>query len=180
MYNFIINLNTLIASLFLCIWFVIYTSVLTTKSKKDLIQLILITTILIMKISYILNRMKIDSLVMNNYGLLYMFIVENIVILMIFYFLFNQKKIRTPKKIILILDYILCVFSFILSQNNIYLNLNNVMIIGLMAFNICYFHERCHKAVQAILAFYILNFIQWEKPGYIQNLIFLIIYFDIL
>ena len=86
MYNFIINLNTLIASLFLCIWFVIYTSVLTTKSKKDLIQLILITTILIMKISYILNRMKIDSLVMNNYGLLYMFIVENIVILMIFYF----------------------------------------------------------------------------------------------
>ena len=39
MYNFIINLNTLIASLFLCIWFVIYTSVLTTKSKKDLIQL---------------------------------------------------------------------------------------------------------------------------------------------
>ena len=26
----------------------------------------------------------------------------------------------------------------------------------------------------------ILNFIQWEKPGYIQNLIFLIIYFDIL
>ena len=40
MYNFIISLNTLIASLFLCIWFVIYTSVLTTKSKKDLIQLI--------------------------------------------------------------------------------------------------------------------------------------------
>ena len=38
MYNFIINLNTLIASLFLCIWFVIYTSVLTTKSKKDLID----------------------------------------------------------------------------------------------------------------------------------------------
>ena len=180
MYNFIINLNTLIASLFLCIWFVIYTSVLTTKSKKDLIQLILITTILIMKISYILNRMKIDSLVMNNYGLLYMFIVENIVILMIFYFLFNQKKIRTPKKIILILDYILCVFSFILSQNNIYLNLNNAMIIGLISFNIFYFYEKCNKAVQVILAFYILNFIYILQTHTIKLLIYSNIILDLL
>ena len=133
-----------------------------------------------MKISYILNRMKIDSLVMNNYGLLYMFIVENIVILMIFYFLFDYKKIRTPKKIILILDYILCVFSFILSQNNIYLNLNNAMIIGLISFNIFYFYEKCNKAVQVILAFYILNFIYILQTHTIKLLIYSNIILDLL
>ena len=42
MHSFIVNLNTLTASLFLCVFFIILGSVSIKKNKKIIIQLILI------------------------------------------------------------------------------------------------------------------------------------------
>ena len=79
MHSFIVNLNTLTASLFLCVFFIILGSVSIKKNKKIIIQLILISTLLIMKVSYILKRMDMEILIGQEYELFYIFItIDNI------------------------------------------------------------------------------------------------------
>lgn len=52
MNDFIISLNTLTTSLLLCVFFIILSTVVTRKKSKNIIQLVLVGTILIMKIFY--------------------------------------------------------------------------------------------------------------------------------
>ena len=113
MHSFIVNLNTLTASLFLCVFFIILGSVSIKKNKKIIIQLILISTLLIMKVSYILKRMDMEILIGQEYELFYIFITIDIVILIIFYYLSQQDKMNL-KDNVLILDYLVCIFSFYL------------------------------------------------------------------
>ena len=144
MHSFIVNLNTLTASLFLCVFFIILGSVSIKKNKKIIIQLILISTLLIMKVSYILKRMDMEILIGQEYELFYIFITVDIVILIIFYYL-SQKDKMNLKDNVLILDYLVCIFSFYLSYKSILKELNTFVIINLIIFNIYYFYKKYNK-----------------------------------
>ncbi|WP_455538168.1 PAS domain-containing protein [Terrisporobacter sp.] len=158
MYDFTIALNTLTASLFLCILFVIYPSTIITRLKKNRVRLILVITVFFMEMCYILDSIKMDKLILKDYRLLYMFIAQNIIVLIIFYLLSNYTKIKFQSRIIIMLDYIACVLSFILSQNYVYMETNSIIIMVLMIFNLYYFYKKCHKIMQIISVFYLLNF----------------------
>ncbi|UPA29512.1 hypothetical protein L0P85_13005 [Terrisporobacter glycolicus] len=73
MNGFIVNLNTLTISLFLCVFFIILSSIGTRRSKKNIIQLVLIGTILTMKICYYLKKIATNTIIANDYNLFYMF-----------------------------------------------------------------------------------------------------------
>ena len=158
MHSFIVNLNTLTASLFLCVFFIILGSVSIKKNKKIIIQLILISTLLIMKVSYILKRMDMEILIGQEYELFYIFITIDIVILIIFYYLSQQDKMNL-KDNVLILDYLVCIFSFYLSYKSILKELNTFVIINLIIFNIYYFYKKYNKVIQGISLIYLINFI---------------------
>ena len=158
MHSFIVNLNTLTASLFLCVFFIILGSVSIKKNKKIIIQLILISTLLIMKVSYILKRMDMEILIGQEYELFYIFITVDIVILIIFYYL-SQKDKMNLKDNVLILDYLVCIFSFYLSYKSILKELNTFVIINLIIFNIYYFYKKYNKVIQGISLLYLINFI---------------------
>ena len=104
MHSFIVNLNTLTASLFLCVFFIILGSVSIKKNKKIIIQLILISTLLIMKVSYILKRMDMEILIGQEYELFYIFITIDIVILIIFYYLSQQDKMNLKDNVLNMID----------------------------------------------------------------------------
>lgn len=156
MNGFIVNLNTLTISLLLCVFFIILSSIGTRKSKKNIIQLVLIGTILIMKICYYLNRIAEETIISNDYNLFYMFLVGDIIVLMLFYLISNDEKINVHRRIIFIINYVVCIFSFYLSLNNIYINLNNFMIISLIIGNIYLYYTKYPKVIQTISLYYII------------------------
>lgn len=180
MNGFIVNLNTLTISLFLCVFFIILSSIGTRKSKKNIIQLSLIGTILTMKICYFLKRIAADDIITKDHKLFYMFLVGDIMILMFFYLISNDEKIDLRRKIIFFTNYMVCIFSFYLSINEIYTSLNNVMVISLIVSNIYMFYSKYPKVIQAVSLFYIINFILILQSHLINLLIYSNILLDLL
>lgn len=159
MNGFIASLNILTISLLLCIFFIILSSIRARKNNKSMIQLVLIGTILIMKTCHFLKRIEANNIIANDYKLFYIFLVGDIITLIFFYFMSNDEKINLNKKIMLSINYLMCIFSFYLSLNDIYTSLNNFMIVGLIISNIYLFYSRYHKIIQFISLLYIINFI---------------------
>ena len=60
---------------------------------------------------------------------------------------------------VLILDYLVCIFSFYLSYKSILKELNTFVIINLIIFNIYYFYKKYNKVIQGISLIYLINFI---------------------
>ena len=56
MYNFLVDLDLLTASLLLCSLFIVFATINIKRSKKVVMKLIFIITLLIMKIIYIMLR----------------------------------------------------------------------------------------------------------------------------
>lgn len=177
MNRFIINLNTLTTSLFLCVFFIILS---TTYIKKNIMQLVLIGTALIMKICYLINRREGFMLMTKDYDLFYMFLVGDIIILMFFYFMSNEEKIKPLRKFIFFVNYIICIFSFYLSFNDIYVNFNKIMIICLVISNIYLFYSKYPRLIQGISLFYIINFIIELQSQLVSLLIYSSIILDLL
>lgn len=180
MNGFIVNFNTLTISLFLCVFFIILSSIGTRKSKKNIIQLSLIGTILTMKMCYFLKRTSADTIITKDYKLFYMFLVGDIMILMFFYLISNDEKMNLRRRIIFFINYIVCIFSFYLSINEIYTSLNNIMIISLIASNIYMFYSKYPKVIQAVSLFYIINFMLILQSHLINLLIYSNILLDLL
>ena len=179
MNGFIVNLNTLTISLFLCVFFIILYSLGTRRSKKNIIQLVLIGTILIMKIGYFLKRIETDSIITKDHRLFYMFLVGDIIILILFYFISSDENIKLHRKIIIFINYSACIFSFYLSINSIYTSLNDFMIINLIVSNIYLFYSKYPKVIQAISLFYIINFILVLQGHFVNYLIYSNILLDL-
>ena len=79
-----------------------------------------------MKVSYILKRMDMEILIGQEYELFYIFITIDIVILIIFYYLSQQDKMNL-KDNVLILDYLVCIFSFYLSYIFIFIKFMQII-----------------------------------------------------
>ena len=180
MNGFIINLSTLTTSLLLCVFFMILSTIRIRKHKKSIIQLILIGTILIMKIFYFLKRIEIDTIFTKDYTLFYMFLVGDMIILIFFYIISNDEKIRLKKEIILYINYLACVLSFYLSLNSIYNILNILLIMSLIISNIYLFYNKYPKAIQFVSIFYIINLIIVIQSNYINFLIYSNILLDLI
>ena len=170
MNSFIVNFNIVTISLLLCIFFIILSSTHTISNKKNIVQLLLIGTILVMKICYFLKRAGLDTIIIKNYNLLYMFLIGDIIILMFLYSISNYENIKLFRIIIFFINYIVCAISFYLSINELYASLNNMMVIVLILSNIYIFYNKYPKITQAISLFYIINFILILK-SYLTNLI---------
>ncbi|WP_434793441.1 hypothetical protein TPDSL_30050 [Terrisporobacter petrolearius] len=180
MNGFIVNLNTLTISLFLCVFFIILSSIGTRRSKKNIIQLVLIGTILTMKICYYLKKIATNTIIANDYNLFYMFLVGDIIVLILFYLMSDDEKLSLYRKVVLLINYGICIFSFCLSLNNVYTNLNNFMIISLIIGNICLFYSKYPKVIQTISLYYIINFILVLQSHVINWLIYSNIILDLL
>lgn len=157
MNGFIINLNILNVSLFLCVLFIILSNLCIKKNNKNITELILIGTILIMKVSYILKRVQLSTIISKDYRLFYIFLVGDILVLILFYIMDNNEKIDTYKKVTLFINYLGCVLSFYLRFNNINTNINNLIVISLIIINICLFYNKYPRAIQSMSLFYIIN-----------------------
>lgn len=180
MNGFIVNFDTLTISLFLCVFFIILSSIGIKKSKKNIIQISLIGTILTMKICYFLKRILAHTIITKDYNLFYMFLVGDIIILMFFYLISNDEKMNLRRRIIFFINYLVCIFSFHLSINDIYTSLNNFMIISLIASNIYMFYSKYPRVIQAVSLFYIINFMLVLQSHLINLLIYSNILLDLL
>ena len=174
--DFIINLNMLTTSLLLCIFFIILSTMWIKVSKKNITQLILIGTILTMKMFYFFKKIETYT---SDYTMFYMFLVADIIILIFFYIIYSDEKTKSNRKIILYLDYLVCLFSFYLSLSNIYNNLNILLIVSLIISNIYLFYNKYPKAIQLISLFYIINLIIVIQINYIDFLIYSNIFLDL-
>lgn len=180
MNDFIISLNTLTTSLLLCVFFIILSTVVTRKKSKNIIQLVLVGTILIMKIFYFLKKIGLDIIITEDYKLFYMFLVGDIIILMLFYFISNDEKVNLTRKIIFFINYMICICSFYLSFNNIHTTLNSFLIISIIISNIYLFYSKYPKVIQVISSFYIINFMIVLQINIINWLIYGNILLDLL
>ena len=133
-----------------------------------------------MKICYFLKRIEAHTIITKDYNLFYMFLVGDIIILMFFYLVSNDEKMNLRRRIIFFINYIVCIFSFYLSINEIYTSLNNFMIISLIASNIYMFYSKYPKVIQAISLFYIINFMLVLQSHLINLLIYSNILLDLL
>lgn len=180
MNNFVGNFNMLTTSLLLCIFFIITSRIFTRKCKKNIIQLILISSTLVMKICYFIKQIETDTPVYNDYNLFYMFLVGDIVILMFYYTIFKDGKLNLTKKITMSFNYIMCILSFYLSFNGIYKSINSVIIITIIITNIYLFYNKYPKLIQGTSLFYIINFIIISQAHAISLLIYSNVILDLL
>ena len=181
MHGFIVNLNILTASLFLCSFFIILFSLLNKRRKKKIIQLFLIGTILIMKIAYLLKIMSEETLISIDYNVFYLFIAGDIISLILFNTLYRKdEKLNLKSKILLFLDYLMSIISYYLTFNGILKDLNIFIIINLIVFNIYYFYKKYPKIIQGISLFYIINFIALLQTNVSNLLIYNNILLDVI
>ena len=180
MNGFIINLSTLTTSLLLCVFFIILSTIWIRKNKKNIVQLILIGTILTMKLCYFLKRVETDTIFTNDYNLFYMLLTGDIIVLILFHLISNDEKMSLNRKFIIFIDYLVCIFSFYLSINGMYDSVNTLLITSLIISNIFLFYSKYPKAIQAISLFYIINFIIVIQSNYINFLIYSNITLDLL
>lgn len=179
MNGFIINLHILTTSLLLCVFFIILSSVVARKNNKNITQLVLIGSILIMKICYFLEGIVPYGIIINGYKLFYMFLVGDIIILIFLYTMSNDERGNSRIRISFFINYLVCILSFYLSVNDIYNSLNNFMIISLVVSNIYLLYSRYHKDIQNISLFYIINFIILLQTHIINWLIYSNILLDL-
>lgn len=133
-----------------------------------------------MKICYFLKRILAHTIITKDYNLFYMFLVGDIIILMFFYLISNDEKMNLRRRIIFFINYLVCIFSFHLSINDIYTSLNNFMIISLIASNIYMFYSKYPRVIQAVSLFYIINFMLVLQSHLINLLIYSNILLDLL
>ncbi len=169
---FTVNLNILTVTLFVCVFFIILSGIWIRKGMRNMIQLMLIATILAMKICYFFRRVELDTIMMRDYRLIYVFLVADMVILMFFYLLNSYEKNRVGKSMILFVNYTACIFSFYLSMSGLYDYLNNLIVIYLIICNIYLFYNKFSKIIHAISLFYLINFILILQSNTINLLIY--------
>ena len=159
MYEFIKMINIFCISLFLAGIFVVYTTINSINNKKNISKFILLTTIVILKIMYLINMRYAETLVKEYSIGFYMILVTDFIILLLIFLLNNETLLEKKEIALLILDYILSIVSFSLSYNNIYNEINIVIIVMLMGFNIYFFFKKYPKPIQVFSLFYIINFV---------------------
>ena len=169
---FTVNLNILTVSLFVCVFFIILSSVWIRQGMRNMIQLMLIATILVMKICYFFRRVEVDTIMMRDYRLIYVFLVADMVILIFFYLLNSYEKNRAGKSMMLFINYTACIFSFYLSMSGLYDYLNNIIVIYLIICNIYLFYNKFSKIIHTISLFYLINFILILQSSIINLLIY--------
>ena len=171
MYNFLVDLDLLTASLLLCSLFIVFATINIKRSKKVVMKLIFIITLLIMKIIYIMLRTSQYNMASKKFQLFYMFIVSDIIFLILFYCL-SKFKNKDFKNNIVKIDYVACIFSFYLSSASILGTVNTFLIIGIFIFNIFYFFKHYQKVILSVLLFYIINFMIMFQIHFWDILIF--------
>ena len=159
MYEIIKMINIFCISLFLAGIFVVYTTINSINNKKNISKFILLTTIVILKIMYLINMRYAETLVKEYSIGFYMILVTDFIILLLIFLLNNETLLEKKEIALLILDYILSIVSFSLSYNNIYNEINIVIIVMLMGFNIYFFFKKYPKPIQVFSLFYIINFV---------------------